>query len=180
MVSRLARAAVVALTLVPSPAVAQDLKSTDLARQLTRLLDQKKLDVIAAADTQNPGSYLAALYFPGTQLLVVSAKYAAPALLTELLARKDYRGVYAELTSASVQSTKLFVMDTFADGLAIKPSGSAPPDSVETGATHTTFDGAWKKAKITEGDYLKSFSDADAAYSRALQSLITHLKASGT
>lgn len=169
-----------ALLFVPGAAGAQDVKSSELAKQFTQLLDEKKLDVVAMADGQTPGAFLAALYFPGTQLLVVSAKYSAPALLTELLARKDYRGVYAELVSASVPGSKLFVMDTYADGLAVKPSGSNPPDAVETGAALATFDGGWKKAKITEEEYLKSFADADAAYARALQALINHLKTSGT
>jgi hypothetical protein len=177
------RRLVVLLTLavcLPAPAGTQDLKSSDLARQLTQLLDSKKLDTVAMADAQNPGRFVAAMYFPGTQLLVVSAQYAAPALLTELLARKDFRGVYVELSSASVQSSRLFVRDAYANGLMAKPTGEQPPDSVETAGKEATFDGAWKKAKMTEADYLKAYSDADAAYIRALQSLITHLKSSGT
>lgn len=165
---------------LPAAAGAQDLKSGELARQLTQLLDSKKLDTVASADTQNPGTFIAALYFPGTQLLVVSARYAVPALLTELLARKDFRGVYVELSSASVQSSKLFVMDAYANGLLPKPSGAQPSDSIERAGTQSTFDGGWKKAKISEADYMKSFGEADAAYTQVLQLLINHLKASGT
>lgn len=165
---------------LPAAAGAQDAKSADLARQLTQLLDSKKLDTIAMADAQRPGTFVAAMYFPGTQLLVVSAQYAAPALLTELLARKDFRGVYVELSSASVQSSRVFVRDAYANGLMVKPTGEQPADSVETAGKEATFDGGWKKAKMTEADYLKSYADADAAYTRALQSLITHLKSSGT
>ena len=165
---------------LPAAVNAQDLKSSDVARQLTQLLDSKKLDTVAVADAQNPGTFIAAMYFPGTQLLVVSAQYAAPALLTELLARKDFRGVYVELSSASVASSRLFVRDAYANGLMVKPSGDQPADSVETAGKEAKFDGGWKKAKITEADYLKSYTDADAAYTRALQSLITHLKSSGT
>ena len=168
------------MTIAPAVARAQDAKSVELAKQLTGLLDQKKLDAIAIPDAQSPGSYIAALYFPGTQLLVVTAKYSAPHLLTELLARKDYRAVYAELSSASVPGSKVLVNDVYANGLMIRPSGSNPPDSVEGGAAPATFDGAWKKAKIAEADYIKSFSDADAAYTRVLQLLITQLKTTGT
>ena len=164
----------------PPAARAQDVKSVDLARQLAGLLEQKKLDAIAMPDSQTPGQYIAALYFPGTQLLVVTAKYAAPPLLTELLARKDYRAVYAELTSASVPGSKTLVNDIYANGLFIRPSGSNPPDSIESAATQATFDGAWKKAKMSEADYTKAFSDAEAMYARALQALITQLKTSGT
>lgn len=169
-----------AMMLAPAAARAQDAKSVELAKQLTGLLDQKKLDAIAIPDAQNPGVYIAALYFPGTQLLVVSAKYSVPAMLTELLARKDYRAVYAELSSASVPGSKVLVNDIYANGLFLRPSGSNPPDSVEGGAASATFDGAWKKAKIAEADYIKSFTDAEAAYARVLQALITQLKTSGT
>lgn len=169
-----------AMLSMPVAAGAQDLKSGDLAKQLTQLLDSRKLADVAVADTQNPGTYVAALYFPGTQLLVVSAKYTAPQMLTELLARKDFKGVYVELTSASVQSSKVFVMDAYANGLLPKPSGDQPADSVDRGGTLSTFDGAWKKAKITEADYMKSFGEADAAYIHLLQLLINHLKTSGT
>jgi hypothetical protein len=162
------------------PAGAQDLKSGDVARQLTQLLDSKKLDTIAVADSKNPGTYVAAMYFPGTQLLVVSAKYSAPEMLTELLARKDFRGVYVELSSASIQSSKLFVMDAYANGLMPKPSGEQPADSIDRGGTVSTFDGGWKKAKISEADYMKSFGDADAAYTQLLQLLVNQLKPSGT
>jgi hypothetical protein len=179
MVSRLALVAVIAFACSPAVAGAQDVKSSDLAKQLTVLLEQKKIDAIAAPDAQTPGAYVAALYFPGTQLLVVSAKYSAPALMSELLARKEYRQVYAELTSASIPGSKMLVNDVYANGLAIKPSGSQPPDGVE-GAMQATFDGGWKKAKIAEADYMKSFTDADAAYTRVLQALITALKGSGT
>lgn len=178
------RRTLVALTLAllsgPLAATAQDLKSVDLARQLTQLLDSKKLANVAAADAQNPGTYVAALYIPGTQLLVVSAKYAAPALLAELIARKDFQGVYVELSSASVQSSKLLVMDAYANGLSFRPSGDQPADSVERGGTLSTFDWGWKKAKVSEADYMKTFAEADAAYTHLLQLLINHLKTSGT
>ncbi len=157
---------VLAVVLVGAPgrAGAQELKSSDLARQLTQLLDSRKLDSIATPDITNPGTYIAALYFPGTQLLVVCAKYTAPSLLAELIARKDFRGVYVELSSASVQSTK---------------SGDQPADSIDRAGTQSTFDGAWKKAKISEADYMKSFAEADAAYAHLLQLLVNSLKAGG-
>lgn len=171
--------AVLALS-VPLAAKAQDVTSTEPAKELAQLLDQKKLDSIAAPDPDAPGTYIGALYFPGTQLLVVEAQYAAPAMLNDLLGRKDFRGVYVELSSASVVSSKVFVMDALANGLAFKPSGGAPADSIERATVVTAFDGNWKKAKISEADYAKAFTDADAAYTRVLQILIKQLKSSGT
>jgi hypothetical protein len=169
-----------ALLLCPAAAAAQDAKSGDLAKQLTQLLDSKKLDTIAVADTQSPGTYVAALYFPGTQLLVVSAKYTQPSLLSDLIARKDFKGVYVELTSASIQSSKLLVMDAYANGLSPKPSGDQPADAIDRAGKESRFDGAWKKAKIPEADYMKSFTEADTDYTRLLQMLLTQLKSSGT
>jgi hypothetical protein len=182
MVSRLAGVllSLSALVFVPAAARAQDAKSPDLAKQLAQLMDAKKLDAFAAADKDNPGSFIATLYFPGTQLLVVCAKYAAPTMVTDLLAKKDYRSVYVELSSASVPGSKIFVMDTFADGLVPKPAENQPADSVENGKTQATFDGGWKKAKMSEADYMKAFGEADAAYARMLDILIAQLKTSGT
>ena len=39
---------------------------------------------------------MAALYFPGTQLLVISAKYTAPQLLMDRLKKKEFRDIYLE------------------------------------------------------------------------------------
>jgi hypothetical protein len=164
---------------VPAAVRAQEPKSADLAKQLAQLLDEKKLDAIASADAQTPDNFDAALYFPGTQLLVVSAKYAAPALLTDKLTKKDYRDVYVELSSASVAGSKVFVMDTFADGLVARPKGDAPADSIERNAATVSFDGEPKKAKMSDADYSKAFQEADAAYAQILQVLIAKLK-SGT
>jgi hypothetical protein len=172
---------VVCLAFLSAPAAvaAQDVKSGDLAKQLTQLLDTKKLDSVALADSQNPGTFVAALYIPGAQLLVVSAKYSQPTLLTDLIARKDFRGVYVELTSASIQSSKLLVMDAYGNGLLPKPSGDQPADSIDRAGAESKFDWGWKKAKIAEADYMKNFSEADAAYAGLLQMLLTHLKTIG-
>ena len=163
----------------PLAAAAQEGKSADLAKQLGQLLAEKKLDAIAAADAETPDSFVAALYFPGTQLLAVSAKYAAPQLLTEKLAKKDYHDIYVDLSSASVVGSKVFVMDTFADGLVAKPKGDSPADSVEQPNGARSFDGDFKKAKLSEAEYAKSFGEADQAYAKILQMLIAKLK-SGT
>lgn len=169
-------AAVLAL---PVSVPAQESKSADLARQLAQLLDDKKMDAIAAPDAATPGAFIAALYFPGTQLLAVSAKYAAPQLLSDKLAKKDYRDIYVDLSSASVAGSKVFVMDTFADGLVAKPKGDSPADSVERAAGSTSFDGEPKKAKMSDADYAKAFDECEAAYVKMLATLIAKLK-SGT
>lgn len=177
---RAAACAAAAVLLFPlaSSAAGQEAKSPAAVKQLTQLLDERKLDSIAAPDPQNPGTYTAALYFPGTQLLVVSAKYAAPPLMNEKIGKKEYRDVYIDLSSASVAGSKLFVMDTGADGLKAKPGDDQAFDSVERAGTQIALDGDWKKAKMSEADYMKLFSEVDAAYTHAIELLINQVKGS--
>jgi hypothetical protein len=166
--------------LFAGPAFAgQDSKSSELAKQLAQLLEQKKMDSFAAPDAQNAGVFVAALYYPGTELLVVSAKHFNPPVMADKVDKKQFQDAYAELNSGATAGTKILVMDTFADGLIAKPGNGNAPDSVD-GTTSTTFDGNWKKAKQSEEDYMKAFQAADAAYSHALEVLLAKLKGSGT
>lgn len=168
-----------ALLLWAPAAAAQDAKSPDLVKQITQLMDTKKMDAIAAPDPQNQGAFAAALYFPGSQLLVVSAKYAAPQLMNDKIAKKDYRDVYIDLSSASVAGTKMFVIDANADGLVSKPGDDQAADSYEFGKTQVAFEGS-KKAKLSDADYAKAFADADTQYVRVLQLLLAQLQKSGS
>ena len=131
---------------VCAAASAQGSKSAALAKELSAALDAAKLDSIGAKDPVNPEQFVGALYFPGAQLLVVSAKYAAPLAMTEQLAKKNYRDVYLDLSSASVAGSKIFVEDLGGDGLAAKPGDNQPFDTYEAaGGKRTAFDGDWKK-----------------------------------
>lgn len=168
------------VVLATVPAFAQSSKSAVAAKELSDTLDRLKLDSIAAADPADPGTYVAALYFPGAQLLVVSAKYSAPVLLDAKLTKKDYRDIYIDLSSASIPATKVFIMDQAANGLFFKPENDQPADSWEHANKTTMFDGEWKKSKLTEEDYAKAFSAADARYAQILTLLAEHAKKSGS
>jgi hypothetical protein len=157
-------------------ASAQESKSGPIAKQLVQLLDAAKLEAIASADPATPGGFVAAMYIPGSELLVVSAKYAAPPLLVDRINAKDYQAVYVDLQSASVRGTKLFIQDQGADGLVAKPSGDQAADSCDEDTKSVSFDGDWKKAKITEADYTKAFSDADDRYAKMLSMLVAQVK----
>jgi hypothetical protein len=161
-------------------AVAQGSRSSAAAKQLGDALDKLKLDSIAAPDPSEKDAFVAALYFQGTQLLVVSARYSAPALLTAKLDKKDYRDVYIDLNSASVAGSKVFVMDAGADGLVANPGVNDAPDSWEQGNKTVAFDGDWKKAKLSEDEYMKSFSAADERYTRILTILADQAKKGGS
>lgn len=161
-------------------AEAQDSKSTAAAKELGEALDRAKLDAIAAPDPSDPSAFVAALYFPGAQLLVVSAKYSAPVLLTAKLGKKEYRDIYIDLSSASIPASKVFVMDQGANGLVKDPDDDQPADSWEQGNKSTSFDGDWKKAKMaSEQEYEKTFADADARYAQLLTLLAAEAKKSG-
>jgi len=155
-----------------APLLAQESKSAPLVKELVTLLDQAKLDSIAALETK-PDTYVAALYFPGVQLLVVEARYKEPVLLNDAITKKNFKDVYMDLNSASLPGTKYLVMDLGCDGL--KPTGGF--DTCETAAgKQWNFNGDWKAQKLSEEEYQKGFAAADERYAKLLQALIAQLK----
>ena len=109
--------------------VAQDSQSASAAAALTALLDARKLDAIATRDPDQPGNFVAALYFSGSQLLVISSPYPQPALLDKRIAAGDYRDVYVDLNSALSHEGQFFVMDLLGDGLRRACERDQPFDS---------------------------------------------------
>src|SRR5256885_4625419 len=164
-------AGVLAMSL-SATALAQEPKSAALAKQLAAALDAAKLDSIAAKDPSAPDVFIGALYFPGVQLLVVSAKYTVPALLSEKLGNKQYRDVYIDLNSASVPDSKVFIEDLGADGLKAERNENQPYDTFEAAGKRTIFDGDFKKQKLTKEEYQKAYGNADDRYSHLLQALL--------
>jgi hypothetical protein len=160
---------------------AQDSKSAAAAKELAAALEQAKLDSIAAADPSDKEVFVAALYFPGAQLLVVSAKYSAPSLLVTKIAKKEYRDTYIDLNSASVAGSKVFIMDHGANGMIFKPNGDdLGADSWEQDNKTLSFDGKWKDAKLSEDEYTKRYSAADARYAEILALLTAQAKKPGS
>jgi hypothetical protein len=157
-------------------AFAQEGKSAPLARELAAALDAAKLDSIAAKDPAGPDTYVAALYFPGAQLLVVSAKYTAPQLLDARLIKKEYRDTYIDLNSASVPESKIFIQDAAADGFKAKREENQAFDSYEAAGKPVVFDGDWKRQKMTEQEYMKAFTSADERYAQMLAALLAQMK----
>jgi len=171
------RSLVAVVCLLPAAvATAQDSKSAPLAKQLAAALDAGKLDSIAAKDPAAPDTFVAALYFPGMQLLVVSGKYSAPQLLVDRVGKKEYRDVYLDLNGASVADTKVFIEDPGADGLKMKRDDNQPFDQCEVGGKRTMFTGDWKAQKLSEQDYMKAFSAADDRYTQILTALLAQVK----
>lgn len=160
-------------------AVAQEsTKSSALAKELAAMLDQAKATTFAAKDPAKEDEYVAAMYFPGSQLLVVTAKYAVPIYVNEKLGKKEYMEVYIDLNSASVPASKIFVSDLQANGLVARPEEGQAFDTFEEGGKAMPFDRNWKKRDMSEEDYMKAFASADERYSRMLSILIAQIKKS--
>lgn len=167
---------IVALLIVPSSALAQQQsKSAPLATELARMLDEMKLDSVAAKESDH---FVGALYIPGTQLLVVGAKFSAPDRMNYLISTKAYRDVYIDLNSASEQASKIFVSDLGANGLRFKRENNQPSDTVDIAGKTVSFDGEWGRAKISQAEYTKTYEATDEQYSLMLQALIAALKKS--
>lgn len=163
-----------AATVMAAAAVPQESKSAPLAKQLARALDAAKLDSVAATDPAT-GSFVAALYIPGTQLLVVSGKFDNPEIGNHRLSQKAYRDLYMDLMGASVAGTRQFAADVSCDGFVFKPESDAAADSWEIGNKTHAFEGA-KKAKLSDEQYLKSYAEADSQYAHILELLIAKMK----
>jgi hypothetical protein len=174
-VARVWLAGILVLCLAAAPR-AQEPKSVALAKQLAAALDAAKLDALATAVPGQTDVFVGALYFPGVQLLVVSAKYAAPQAMTEQLAKKNYREVYLDLSSASVAATKVFVSDLGADGLVARPDDNQPFDTFETASKRLPLDGDWDQQGLSRDEYMSAFAAADTQYADMLTALIAQVK----
>ena len=170
----LTRVVICLVWLAPAVASAQESKSSPLAKQLAAALDAGKLDSIAAKDPSAPDVFVAALYFPGSQLLVISGKYAVPQLLNDRVGKKEYRDVYLDLNGAA--TAKVFIEDPGADGLKPRRESNQPFDQAEMAGKRTMFDGDWKAQKLSEQEYTKAFTAADERYAEILTALLAQLK----
>ncbi len=165
-----------AILAVPTSARAQEPKSAAGARELVKVLAAKKADAVAVRAPDSPDTFFSALVFP-SQIIVFAAKYTAPPLLNEKLARSEYREVYIELNSASVIDSRFSVTDLGADGLRSKPAKRNEPFDVRYLAGKPfNFDGNWREDKMSEADYMKEHAEADARYALILTALLGEAK----
>jgi hypothetical protein len=166
--------AVLLLCPVAASAQAPASKSAPLATELVKLLDSMKLDSVAGSRSVN--EYVAAMYFPGSQLVVVTAKTNVPDRMKYLILQKSYKDLYVELNGAVDQSSKIFVSDLGANGLQFKREKNQPFDTIDTAGKTLALDGDWRKAKLSEQEYTRIYIAQDEAYSQMLQALIDTLK----
>ena len=164
----------IVLTCLPSLAAAQASKSAAIAKELVQVMDQKKLDSIAAK-LPSDGHYAAALYFPNVQLLVISGQYPAPQLMEPRLAGRQYRDTYMELSGTVAPTSKIFVQDMGEPGLSQRKQDNMYDTWTQAGKI-VMFDGDPDKQKMSDADYQKSFAAADEEYARILSALLAEAK----
>lgn len=147
---------------------AQDSHSAERVRSLTAVMSTHQQTAIAAKDPDT-GEFVAALFFSGVQLLVVSARSPAAALLDEQIAAKKFQDVYVALQDPSVRSSRLFFQDLGADGL--HADGKTVDVLYEQGQQFL-FDGQPQKHRLSEQAYREKFGTADARYARMVDLLL--------
>jgi hypothetical protein len=159
-----------------APVSAQESASMPLAKELGALLDQKKLDSVAARMPGDDNRFVAALYYPNSQLLVVSATYSVPVLLQEHIWGHRYRDVYTALHSGGSTEGKVFIYDMAANG--IPPASAEPGQDVvyENGVQTVMANGDWRAQKLSKDEYKKRIDAADSRYAKMLEALVTQLK----
>ena len=152
----------------------RSVRSAVLAKQLGAALLEQRLEAIAARDPDAADRFVAALFFPDSQLLVISASYSSPSLLEQKLVQKNYRDVYLDLGTSQFANTSVFFQDMKADGLCDGRNQTA--DILYEGGTSTIFDGDWKKHGLSEQEYEQRLTDVDQRYSRLLELLLAELR----
>lgn len=133
---------------------AQSFASTDAVRGLTRALEHRGLDAIATADPAEPGTFVAALYIPGGQLLVVSARDPSVDGVAHRIALRQYREVYLNLQGTPTLEGKFFVQDADADGILSALAGTGSVDVLyEDSARRIMFNGEIQAQHLTPAEY---------------------------
>jgi uncharacterized protein YeaO (DUF488 family) len=143
--------------------------SADAVRGLVHGLDQFGSVAIAAADPAEPGTFVAALYIPGSQLLVVSARHPSAEAVADRIAMRRFREVYQDLQGTPTPRDKFFLQDSRADGILSAFPGSRDVDVLyEDGVRRTLFNGDIDAQHLTSAEYDAKLAAADARYARLL------------
>jgi hypothetical protein len=158
-------------------AAASQAASADLAAELMRMMSERKMTAISAADPAAPGRFVAAMV-AGSQLLVIRATYPAPTVLREKVLKGEHHEVYGDLHGASDRQGRIFIMDSGADGLKLARESSDV--SWRDGTTQAIFNLDWKTQKLNEADYRRTFDEDQKTYAEMLNTLILSLKSTST
>ena len=166
--------ALTGLAVVPVQSEKTTRTSSAAVGELVKAMNARQLTAIAARDPAEPDRYVAAMLFPGVQLLVITARTQAPDYLEAQLAAKAYGNAYGALQQG-IADSKLFVQDMGGDGLRGADGGTA--DVVYSRGKDTRIlDGDHKAARMSASNYRKLVSDLDRKYTDMLRVLIGSLR----
>src|SRR5919106_6298736 len=82
---------------LPPPPHSAPTASAAAARILVHLLQHRQREAVAVADPTADGAFVAALYIPGGQLLVVRARHPSAEAIRYRIDKGQYRDVYLDL-----------------------------------------------------------------------------------
>jgi hypothetical protein len=151
--------------------------SAQAARSLVYLLDNGQRQAVAAVDPAEDGAFVAALYIPGGQLLVVRARHPSADAVRYRIDAGQYREVYLDLQATPDPKGKFFVQDANANGILSAVQGSGDVDVLyEDGVRQTLFDGKARAQGLTAAEYDAKLAAADAKYADMLKLLAAKLQ----
>jgi hypothetical protein len=162
-----------------SAAWSEESQSAAKAATVTTLLNAQKLDAIAAREDPQTGRFAAALYYPGVQLLVVSAVHPQPDLIEQRIVARKYRDAYLDLQGPATEKGRFFVLDLKADGLKRTRGDAAFDQTYINGTDRISYDGDWTSQKMSRSKYDQRFKRDDERYVQMLTAFERELAHSG-
>jgi hypothetical protein len=151
--------------------------SAEAARALVYLLQNGQREAIAAVDPAEDEAFVAALYIPGGQLLVVRARHPSADAVRYRIDAGQYREVYLDLQATPDPTGTFFVQDANANGILSAVQGSGDVDVLyEDGVRQTLFNGKARAQGLTAAEYDAKLAAADAKYAELLKLLAAKLQ----
>jgi hypothetical protein len=182
-----------AALVAPVPALAQSAalpepvaQSPAKVKELVELMKSRELTAFAVRDPEGSGRFVAVLFIPNVQLMVVAANYQRSTDIEYRLYHKEYMTAYQDLNSGVMASNKVFLEDTMADGLVLKPAKNMAGDTIEVGEDRRVFDGEFadprkrNDKRVPQVEYFTAFTEADARYTRLLGLILAEMKKGGS
>jgi hypothetical protein len=147
-------------------------KSASLAKQLVTAMAARQIEAMAAVDPAEPTRIIAALSFPGVQLLVMSSEHKSFDYLKLQIEKRQFREVYDALQFGPPAS-RLFFHDIGCDGFV---TGEYVDLYYEGASKRTMFDGNYMAQSMTELEYAEKRKTAEEKYVHSLNVLLEAIK----
>ena len=147
------------------------MQSQDAVKQLAAAMAERQIQAVAAKDPADPTRYVAAMLYPGVQLLLITARTDATAYMDAQLAAQEYTNVYTALHQG-VPESKLFVQDMGCDGLR-GTDGQTVDVVYERGVDQRILNGDAKAAGVSRGEYAQLVNSLDERYTKLVSLLLT-------